>query len=427
MAAGYSWSDARDRGTYRLPGPEHLGWWAAVAMLLSILLHVAVFFALDHLKIALRFEQARELSTGNINVRQIEVRPLEDASPLTPDDTIIPTNDTASLLEDIDLLDALPENLDVDLSPEILQAEYALKMQSAAAQGAPEAEAAEILNTYEIESALPDLGRQPQDIIPAAVGQLTVDPGAAIETADNLENLTDDLLQKGIEGGAQTSALEGIASLDSLLDLPPNLLVGKKTLLPSDLLFEFNSAELRESAKVGLMKLALLIDRNPDMHCWIEGHTDLVGGDDFNLKLSIRRAQAVKSYLTDSLLMDASKIHTRGFGRYHPIVTEGDTDAQAINRRVEIRMRKTPPAEDQLKVTPQKAPVVPEETPPKAILVKPRRALPLDAEPLEENLTPVPDEQPLIQAPSDIQELPEIPKARPVDPQTPLRALPVDP
>ena len=47
MANGYSWSDARHGGTYRLPGPEHLGWWAAVAMLISILLHVAVFFALD--------------------------------------------------------------------------------------------------------------------------------------------------------------------------------------------------------------------------------------------------------------------------------------------------------------------------------------------------------------------------------------------
>ena len=65
-------------------------------------------------------------------------------------------------------------------------------------------------------------------------------------------------------------------------------------MLPSDLLFEFNSAELRESAKVGLMKLALLMDRNPNLYCWIEGHTDLVGGDDFNLDLSIRRAEAVQ-------------------------------------------------------------------------------------------------------------------------------------
>lgn len=175
------------------------------------------------------------------------------------------------------------------------------------------------------------------------------------------------------------------------------------------------------------MKLALLIDRNPDMHCWIEGHTDLIGGDEFNLNLSIRRAESVKTYLTKSLLMDADKIHTRGFGRLHPIVTEGDKDAQAINRRVEIRMRNTPPPEEQLKITPEKATVVPEETPPKAILVKPKRALPLDAPPIEENLIPAPVETPEIQTPANIQDLPEIPKAKPVEPEPPLRALPVEP
>ena len=55
MPDGYSWSEIRDGGTYRLPGPEHIGWWAAVAMLASILMHVAVFLMLDRMKIALRF------------------------------------------------------------------------------------------------------------------------------------------------------------------------------------------------------------------------------------------------------------------------------------------------------------------------------------------------------------------------------------
>ena len=105
----------------------------------------------------------------------------------------------------------------------------------------------------------------------------------------------------------------------------------------SDLLFEFNSAELRESAKVGLMEIALLMDRNPELYCWIEGHTDLVGGDEFNLDLSIRRADAVKTYLIESMRMDASKIITRGFGRYTPLVITGDADEQAANRRAAAR------------------------------------------------------------------------------------------
>jgi OOP family OmpA-OmpF porin len=154
------------------------------------------------------------------------------------------------------------------------------------------------------------------------------------------------------------------------------------------------------------MKLALLMDRNSELYCWIEGHTDLVGGDDFNLDLSIRRAGAVKTYLVESLRMDASRISTRGFGRYEPLVISGTPEEQAANRRVEIRMRKTPPTKEQLKIAPKKASVIEEAPPPKAVLVKPQRALPVEEEPL-----------------------PEAPRAEPVPEPAPppaaLRALPV--
>jgi hypothetical protein len=214
-------------------------------------------------------------------------------------------------------------------------------------------------------------------------------------------------------------------------------------MLPSDLLFEFNSAELRESAKVGLMKIGLLMDRNPDLYCWIEGHTDLVGGDEFNLDLSIRRADAVRTYLIESMRMDASKIITRGFGRYTPLVITGDENEQAANRRVEIRMRKTPPTEEQMKIAPKRAPIIeeaPPETPPaapvvepapapapRAVLVKPQRALPLEdleppmkAEPVDPSL-----DAPVAQPVDEIPPLPAIPRAAPVE-VAPLRAEPVE-
>jgi len=55
MPNTYSWKDERGDDTYHLPGPDHLGWWAAVAVIASLLLHVLVFFALDRMKIGLRF------------------------------------------------------------------------------------------------------------------------------------------------------------------------------------------------------------------------------------------------------------------------------------------------------------------------------------------------------------------------------------
>ncbi len=376
MADGYSWSEMRDGRGYRLPGPEHLGWWSAVAMLLSILLHIGVYVTLDRMKIALHFTQAREITTTAINVRPVQVQPM-DVEDAVPSATVVtPLKDSASLLEEVDLLAALPKNQPIDLKPSIQEAQYALQMQQPALKGDPTAVAMEISAGMEVNPDLPDLGHQTEFLKPAEVGQVTVDPGAVPVDDPELAKFATDLLKRGEKNGIDAGALNGVASLDDLLDLPPNILLGRKTMLPSDLLFEYNSSQLRESAKVGLMKLALLMDRNPSLFCWIEGHTDLIGGDAFNLELSIRRSEAVKNYLTQSLRMDARKICTRGFGRYQPLVPRGSTDEQAANRRVEIRMRATAAPEGPS--IPQKAQgVVDPPPPPTAVRVTPQRALPV--------------------------------------------------
>ncbi|MES2437806.1 MAG: OmpA family protein [Verrucomicrobiota bacterium] len=418
MADGYSWSASRGGGAYRLPGPDHLGWWAAVAMFLSILLHVVVFFALDQMKIAFKFEQAKEMSTRPIDVRQVEIRPDDERS-LPPENVVQPPEDSASLLEDVDLANLLPENEEIDIKPDITQAQYALQMQNPAMEGSPEAIAVEASSGFEVDTDLPELGREPESIRPAEIGQITVDPGSEQVDDSEIGKVTEDLIRKGANGKVENGTLDGLTSLEDLLDLPPNILVAKKTMLPSDLLFEFNRSELRESAKVGLMKLCLLLDRNPGLYCWIEGHTDLVGGDEFNLSLSIQRAEAVKNYLVRSLRMDPAKIITRGFGRYEPIVITGTPEEQSANRRVEIRMRKTPPTKDQMKITPQKAAVIEEAPSPKAILVKPMRALPVEEAPPESapppKAAPVEETPPLRAVPA----FPEVPRAAPVEPEAP--------
>lgn len=412
MADGYSWSEQRS-GAYRLPGPEHLGWWAAVAMLLSILLHVIVFFVLDHMKIALSFEQARELSTQPININQVEIRPMDTEEAPPPEDMVIPPTEAAKLMDDVELLAELPKDSELDIRPDVKKAEYALQMQKPAMEGDPAAAALEVSAGLEVDADLPELGREPSILRPAEIGQITVDPGAVQVDDLNLGKFTDDLIKKGANGMVENGALDGIKSLDELLDLPANILLSKKTMLPSDLLFEFNSSELRESAKVGLMKLVLLMDKNPGLYCWIEGHTDLVGGDEFNLDLSVKRAEAVKKYLVKSMRMDGSKIITRGFGRYEPLVISGNTQEQGVNRRVEIRMRKTPPNSEQMKITPRKAPVIEDAPAPKAVLVKPKRALPVEEAPAETRppkATPVegPEPQPEV-----------VPKALPLESEPP--------
>jgi len=64
-------------------------------------------------------------------------------------------------------------------------------------------------------------------------------------------------------------------------------------LMPTDLLFEYGSDQLAEDARLSLMKLGLLIQRNPTSRFIVEGHTDTFGTDEFNYDLSQRRANAV--------------------------------------------------------------------------------------------------------------------------------------
>lgn len=429
-----SWSGSQESG-YRLPGSDHLGWWAAVAMVLSVFLHVVVFFVLDQMKIDI-IGGTPDISTGPVRVQREETETIRESVKPAPEETIKPPASTDKLLDEVDLLNALPKDPELDVKPDVNQAEWALKMSKPAAAGDSAAIAADAASSFEVDDAMPELGRQPETIRPAAIGQLTVDPGSMEAEDDGLGKMADSLIRKGANGKVKNGALDGVASLDELLDLPTNLLLSKKTLLPSDLLFEFNSAELRESARVGLMKLALLMDRNPGLYCWIEGHTDLIGGDESNLELSIRRAESVKKYLVDSLRMDPAKIYTRGFGRYEPIVISGNADQQSINRRVEVRMRKTPPTAEQMKIVPQKATVV-EETPPaprttpapapkakpvpqeapRAVIVKPRRAMPVE-EPPAPRAAPV--EQPRRAQPVEAE------PALPLRPLEVPRALPID-
>jgi len=88
---GYSWNDTRDGGTYRLPGPEHIGWWAGAAMVVSILLHVVVFVVLDQLEIGLGLAEVKEITTAPMNVEQVEVEPeAPPDKPAPPDEAVVP-------------------------------------------------------------------------------------------------------------------------------------------------------------------------------------------------------------------------------------------------------------------------------------------------------------------------------------------------
>ncbi|HEV7672898.1 MAG TPA: OmpA family protein [Candidatus Angelobacter sp.] len=103
----------------------------------------------------------------------------------------------------------------------------------------------------------------------------------------------------------------------------------------SDVLFKTGSYELLSGARERLAKVSGIVIAHPGLHLEVEGHTDAVGSDDYNQKLSENRAQAVRDYLVQQGISDNS-IVSRGLGKNQPVATNDTPDGRQQNRRVEL-------------------------------------------------------------------------------------------
>jgi outer membrane protein OmpA-like peptidoglycan-associated protein len=100
--------------------------------------------------------------------------------------------------------------------------------------------------------------------------------------------------------------------------------------------FDFDSASVRDQSKPTLEQITDALASHPDWKIIIEGHTDDLGGDAYNLDLSKRRAEAVKSALVASYHIDASRLTTVGYGSTRPKASNDTLEGRAENRRVEL-------------------------------------------------------------------------------------------
>jgi outer membrane protein OmpA-like peptidoglycan-associated protein len=102
-----------------------------------------------------------------------------------------------------------------------------------------------------------------------------------------------------------------------------------------DLLFETGKSDLKEGAIANLGKLSAFLTQYPDRTIAIEGHTDSVGGDDYNLSLSQRRASAVQQFLIGQGIA-ANRMTTLGKGKNSPVASNDSASGRQMNRRVEV-------------------------------------------------------------------------------------------
>lgn len=182
----------------------------------------------------------------------------------------------------------------------------------------------------------------------AVAGGIAAGAGANNSGAFNVGNDNEDkivAIASGAVGGALVGALVGhclwdreavVAQAPPPPPAPPPAPPVQKKIVLRGVNFDFNKANIRPDA-AGILKEAATILKDNTVNVSVEGHTDSVGSDQYNLKLSLRRAAAVKAFLVKEGVAE-SRLSTRGLGESQPVASNDTDDGRAQNRRVELKV-----------------------------------------------------------------------------------------
>ena len=115
------------------------------------------------------------------------------------------------------------------------------------------------------------------------------------------------------------------------------VMVAEKVTYAADAFFDFNKSVLKPEGKAKLDDLVSKV-KGINLEVIIAvGHTDSIGSDAYNQKLSVRRSEAVKAYLV-SKGIEKNRVYTEGKGEKQPVADNKTKEGQAKNRRVEIEV-----------------------------------------------------------------------------------------
>lgn len=118
----------------------------------------------------------------------------------------------------------------------------------------------------------------------------------------------------------------------------PSKVTQKKITLQADTLFDFDKSTLKSEGVATLNKLASDIKKMKLEVVIIVGYTDSVGTDAYNIALGQRRANAVKSFLTNAGGVEATRVYTESKGKADPVASNATAEGRAKNRRAVIEV-----------------------------------------------------------------------------------------
>jgi outer membrane protein OmpA-like peptidoglycan-associated protein len=353
----YDWGNVAHDSGFRARRDWALKWWIMLAIILSFIFHGLLIWSFENLDLGLMptttFEERVIPDRLKINP---ELLKQQDAIREIPKD-LAPNNkpDVEAFKPDLDAFDKasmIPENQEIDLSPNVKEIQNLVRATTPnETRGNARSSASALADML---ASAPPAGPTQEDVAsamaavkssvlskPVSAKQMLLDanPNGMGDKTIGMELL--DSLGDGNARNASSTRVQGFSSLDDLLSGGGQ--VGGSTapiLMPTDLLFEFGSDQLAEGARLSLMKLGFLIQKNPDSLFIIEGHTDTIGSGESNQDLSQRRAYAVVNWLMTSLRLGTDRIRAVGMGETKPLANpNGDQQEQSLNRRVEIKVR----------------------------------------------------------------------------------------
>ena len=151
----------------------------------------------------------------------------------------------------------------------------------------------------------------------------------------------------GVVAGALIGGFFGHCAFDPLPEVelpppppaapPPPPPVVKKKIVLRGVNFDFDKATIRPDAADTLAEAARILREESEVRVSVDGHTDSRGTDQYNQRLSERRAQAVEQYLMH-LGVGGSRLAPQGYGESHPVATNDTEEGRAQNRRVELNV-----------------------------------------------------------------------------------------
>jgi len=318
--------------------------WVFGALGIAFVIHLVVAWAMGWYKIpGMEVPFSHSPPTGPFTVKRIEINP--DALKSQQDDPIAR----------LPVADPSKNPAQFNLDPNLIEKALQTPQPSLATPSVPEPN--KVIAATDLSQGLP-YAESDSAKISAEIARVeptaTSGPLTSSKLAEQLISSNTGPTQPGTPTGAPptgngtTGKLPGFAELapafkatgPNLSDLPEPVLLR----LPSDVLFDFDSAQLKPEADSLLSQAVGLITKYPEADVHIDGYSDSFGKPDYNATLSQQRAEAVQAWLQERIAQETYKFHSLGHGSADYVVSaQGSIEQQQPNRRVEILIQALKP------------------------------------------------------------------------------------